>query len=110
MENKRKIWDNCIEVGSVQKSDAIKITVSAAIRDGVKYINLREFYKRKKDDVWMPGRDGITIPLLRPIKDGAEMIKPYEGLIRAMSRAADTLEDMELIDEENAVYAVEREK
>ena len=51
MAEQKRIWDNFKEIGEVRKSDSIKFVIAAAIRDGVKYINIREFYKRKRDEV-----------------------------------------------------------
>ena len=110
MAEKKRIWDNFKEIGEVRKSDSIKFIIAAAIRDGVKYINIREFYKRKKDEVWMPGRDGITIPLVVPVNNGADRLTPYSEMAELISKAATELETMELADEEHAVYITKKEK
>ena len=78
----KRIWDNYQEVGEVQKSDSIKFVIAAAIRDGVRYINIREFYLRKKDGVWRPGRDGITVPIKIPIKRELRLYSHTTFLIR----------------------------
>ena len=110
MAEKKRIWDNFKEIGEVRKSDSIKFIIAAAIRDGVKYINIREFYKRKRDEVWMPGRDGITIPLVVPVNNGADRLTPYSEMTELISKAATELETMELADEEHAVYITKKEK
>ena len=111
MEAKQKrIWDNFREIGEVQKSDSIKFVISAAIRDGVKYINIREFYIRKRDNVWMPGRDGITIPLVAPIMQGTARITPYATMSDLIAKTVAELEGMPLVDETHAVYAPKKEK
>lgn len=110
MAEKKRIWDNFKEIGEVRKSDAIKFVIAAAIRDGVKYINIREFYKRKRDEVWMPGRDGITIPLVVPVNKGADRLTPYSEMVELISKAATELETMELADEAHAVYITKKEK
>ena len=110
MAEKKRIWDNFKEIGEVRKSDSIKFIIAAAIRDGVKYINIREFYKRKRDEVWMPGRDGITIPLVVPVNNGADRLTPYSEMAELISKAATELETMELADEEHAVYITKKEK
>lgn len=110
MAEQKRIWDNFKEIGEVRKSDSIKFVVSAAIRDGVKYINIREFYKRKKDAVWMPGRDGITIPLIVPINEGKEKLAPYSEMSVLFSKAATELDIMPLADDEHAVYITKKEK
>ena len=110
MAEKKRIWDNFKEIGEVRKSDSIKFIIAAAIRDGVKYINIREFYKRKRDNVWMPGRDGITIPLVVPIEQGKARLTPYTEMIDVINKAVAELETMELLDEEHAVYIEKKEK
>lgn len=110
MAEKKRIWDNFKEIGEVRKSGSIKFIIAAAIRDGVKYINIREFYKRKRDNVWMPGRDGITIPLVVPIEQGKARLAPYTEMIDIINKTAAELETMELLDEEHAVYIEKKEK
>lgn len=109
-DTKKRIWDNYKVIGEIKKSDSIKIVVAAAIRDGVRYINLREFYIRKRDMVWKPGRDGLTIPIMIPVNQGTEMLKTYEGLIPLLAGAAKELETMPIEDENNAVYMEKKEK
>lgn len=105
----KKIWDNYKVIGEVKKSDAIKLVVAAAYRDGVQYINIREFYIRKRDNVWMPGRDGITIPVIIPVNQGKEMVHTYIQLGDLMSKAVATLTIMPMEDEENAVWYTPKE-
>lgn len=103
-DNLKKLWDNYAAVGEVKKSDKIKFVIGAGIRDGVRYLNIREFYYNKTEEVWKPGRDGITIPLKTLINNGTETIEPYKDFIEALEKASDTLSNMALEDEENAVY------
>lgn len=106
----KRIWDNYKVIGEVQKSDAIKFVIAAAIRDGVKYINIREFYNKKSTGEWKPGRDGITIPVIVPINKGATLIKPIEGISGLLSQALEELSTLPIADEANAVYMVEKVK
>ena len=106
----KRIWDNFIEIGEVRKSDAIKFVIAAATRKGYRYLNIREFYHRKKDGEWVPGRDGITIPLIAPLNKGEEFISPYKDLIMMMATAADTLKEMDLINEDNAIWAETKQR
>lgn len=110
MPEQKRIWDNYKVIGEVRKSDAIKFVVAAAIRDGVKYINIREFYKRKRDEVWMPGRDGITIPLVVPISKGTARLAPCSELTVLIAKTAAELDTMPLADEAHAVYIAKKEK
>lgn len=102
---KKRIWDNFEEIAEVRKSDGIKFVIAAATRQGFRYINIREFYIRKRDGVWMPGRDGITIPLVAPLDKGKTFIKPYKDIIDALQKAAEAAEVMELMNEEKAIWA-----
>ena len=108
-EKGKRLWDNYKVIGEVKKSDSIKIVIGAGVRDGVKYINLREFYMRKRDGVWNPGRDGLTIPLAVPVEQGTKVITPYTELISELLKAVESLETMELYDEANAVYLPKKE-
>ena len=106
METKmKKIWDNFEEVAEVRKSDSIKFVISAATREGFRYINIREFYLRKKDGVWKPGRDGITIPLKVGINKGEKFIEPFLDIIQALTKASSVAKSMELMDDNKAVWA-----
>lgn len=106
----KRLWDNYKVIGEVQKSDKIKFVIGAGIRDGVRYINVREFYYRKRDDSWNPGKDGITIPLKVPVQNGTKIIMPYMDLISLFTDTAEVLETMELADENNAVYIERKQK
>ena len=66
--------------------------------------------QRKRDEVWMPGRDGITIPLVVPIEQGKARLTPYTEMIDVINKTAAELETMELLDEEHAVYIKKKEK
>ena len=104
----KRLWDNYRVVGEVKKSDKIKFVIGAGVRDGVRYLNIREFYHTKKDDAWKPGRDGITIPLKVPIEKGTKIIEPCPLFISVMQEAIETLEGMALSDPEHAVYAPQK--
>ena len=106
----KRVWDNYKVIGEVQKSDRIKYVVAAAVRDGVKYINIREFYLKKSEQVWKPSRDGITIPLAIPIEEGTKIIEPYWGLVDMITATMRYAKDMDLYDEANAVYYVKEDK
>ena len=106
---KKKIWDNYKVIGEVRKSDAIKFVVAAAYRDGVQYINIREFYIRKRDNVWMPGRDGITVPIIIPVNKGTEMVETFPAFMELLHKAAKELSTMPMEDAENAVWYTPKE-
>lgn len=104
VEEKKRLWDNYLVVGEVQKSDKIKFVIGAGVRDGVKYLNIREFYYTKYDSAWKPGRDGITVPIRVPIEKGTKIINPFEEFISTLHDAVGVLDGMALSDINNSVY------
>ena len=104
MATAKRIWDNYVDLFEVRKSDRIKFVVAAATRDGFRYINIREFYLRQRDQEWRPGRDGITIPLKAPVEKGKKMIYPAGDMMDAIRKAMEYVETMELSDPEHAVW------
>lgn len=106
----KRIWDNYRVIGSVQKSDRIKYVLAAAARDGVKYINIREFYFKQKTQEWKPGLDGITIPIVAPIQKGTKFISPYKGLIEMLPKIAEYLSTMPIQDPEHEVWYYPKEE
>lgn len=106
---RKRIWDNFVEIGEVRKSDGIKFVIAAATREGFRYINIREFYMRKRDGVWRPGRDGITIPLRAGLNKGEAFITPLDDLMKVITEAANHAATMELMDPEHAVWSEPKE-
>lgn len=104
-EKKRKVWDNYRVVGAVRKSNKIKLVVGVGCRDGVRMINIREFYNYR-DRGWKPGRDGIVVPLKVPVDKGTKINTPFTDLLQVLMEAVEVLQDLPLEDEENAVYAI----
>lgn len=108
----KKVWDNYIEVTSVQKNERLKFIIAAGTRDGFRCINIREFYYVKRDDVWKPGKDGIVIPLTSPLKrtrkpdpnQPVEMIQPMKDMLVALQEAIQVATTMPLEDEDSTLY------
>lgn len=106
----KKLWDNYIVVSEVRKNDRLKFVLAAGTRDGYRCLSIREFYRRKSDKTWLPGREGILIPLKSPfygeIKDNRNpsMIEPLYDLMAALPEAIKVVETMELHDPENAIW------
>ena len=106
----KRIWDNYRELFEIRKSDKIKFVVSAATRDGFRYINIREFYLRQRDMEWRPGRDGITIPLKMPVDGASKMIYPAGDMLDAIRKTMEYVETMELSDPANEVWFPPKEE
>jgi hypothetical protein len=106
----KKLWDNHVVIGEVRKSDRVKTVIAASIRDGVKYINLRDFYQRQSDMEWRPAKDGMVISLVYPINNGQTLLEPYKDFITLIAEAAKVLQDMPLYDENNVVMVKRKER
>lgn len=106
----KKIWDNYEEIGEVRKSDNIKFVIAAATREGFRYVNIREFYFRKRDGQWLPGKDGLTLPVLMPIDKGTNVLKPVEAMLSMLTTASNAALGMELADDNKAVWYTPKEK
>jgi len=106
--SKKLIWNNCKRIGEVKKSNRTKVVVELVARDGVKYINIRGWYIRKRDNEWKPALDGIAIPIEIPIDD--KLAKPTEGLLELIQEALAQAEDFPIEDEANAVWAESKKK
>ena len=105
---KKLIWNNRKKIGEVKKSNRTKVTVELVARDGVKYINIRGWYIRKRDNEWRPALDGIAIPIEIPI-DG-KLARPMADIMEMISTALDMAEDFPIEDEANAVWAESKKK
>lgn len=110
----KKLWDNYIEVGEVQKNERLKFVIAVCARDGYRCVNIREFYYVKRDNVWKPGRDGILIPITMPLtktkkpdpNNPPKMLHPMEDLMALLPKVIETAKEMPLDDPNNAIYAI----
>lgn len=114
----RKLWDNFEEVAIVPKTDRLRFVISAGTREGYRCVVIREFYHRKADDAWMPGRDGIMIPIAAPLgktkkpdpNNPPKLIYPMQEMLLALQQAADIAMNMELDDPDKAVWLMPKVK
>lgn len=108
----KRLWDNFEEVAVIQKNDTHRFSIAACTRDGFRCVLVREFYLRKRDNQWMPAKDGIMIPLMYPLgrskkpdpDNPPKMIYPMQEFVSAMAQAIETARDMELANPDNAVW------
>lgn len=98
----RRVWDNYKHLGEVLKSDRTKLVFELVARDGVKYLNIREWYCRKTDNVWRPSLKGLSIPIAIPVGDEIEM--PVNILAEIAQEAIDLSSQFAIQDEENEVW------
>lgn len=90
----KRIWDNYRDIGEVRKTDGLKIVVSLAARDGVKYVVLREWYLKKSEGIWKPSLDKVRIPIAVPIEGSVK--QPLSGLTSALAEAMELSKEFEL--------------
>lgn len=108
--NMTKIWDNYRLLKDVRKTDATLISIGLAVKDGVKFITLREFYLKKTTNEWKPSTNGLNIPIDQPLKDGVTVIQPLDGILVAISEVLKEADAFALYDEKNAVYIPKKSK
>lgn len=102
-----KMYDNYRPIADIRKSTRKCIRVAIGTRDGYRYVILREFYKSRTSDGWVPGREGMIIPLTGVIfseDDPPKFINVCETLFNTCIEALHEAETMELYDKENALY------
>ena len=99
---RKKIWDNCMLIGEVPRTEGGKFKIELVARDGVKYVNIRLWYKRKTDNEWKPSATGISIPIAIPI--GMEVKRPAAEMLELIKECLEKAEDFPLEDENNAVW------
>lgn len=107
---KKKIWDSYKEVAVIQRTEAIQVHIALAAKDGAMYVNLREFYLRKRDGEWRPGFNGMSFPVLMPIKQGTEFLTPCACMIEGLQAALTASLTFPIYDEATAVYIEEVKK
>lgn len=106
----KRLWDNYQVVAEVQRSTNRKFVIAACTRDGYRSITVTEFYYRKSDCTWQPNRGGILIPIKCPdfsnmTDDGLPtMMEPLNEFMKAIAKAAEVAETMELADPEHSIY------
>lgn len=107
MSKRKKIWDNRKVIGEFHRTASTKIVVELTAKEGVKYVNVRTWYKTRTSDNWLPSRDGIIIPIEHPVKktDGSvEIMKPITEVVNLIKQAVDQSAEFAIEDEANAVW------
>lgn len=102
------IWNNCKHIGDVHKSPWTKYKVELVARDGVKYINIREWYMRKKDSKWFPSSKGVVIPIAIPIEGVVQ--EPLQAVLALIKTTLNEAKSFKIEDHENTVWSVPRNK
>ena len=64
----------------VKLTDATKVVISSFKGDeGVVFLNVRKFYKKKSNETWMPDRQGIVLPYAKSKRVIKTMIECYKN-------------------------------
>ena len=112
-EKRRKLWDNYVKLHEVRKDHRNKLVIYAGARDGYRCLVIREFYYRKRDDTWCPGRDGIIVPLKAPIAlpdKPSAFLMPLKKLVELLPECIEFISTMPLHDPANEVWYEPKEK
>lgn len=110
MAEMKRVWDNFETIGEVKKTDRVKFVVSAAARDGYRYVVIREFYFAAKSGMWHPAKDGVMIPLMVPLKNNGGTITPAMDLFKLYKEAMLHASKMDLMNEDNMVFIERKQK
>ena len=111
----RKVWDNYQVICEIPKTNKLKFVIAGGIRDGWRCLIIREFYFRREDSAWRPGRDGLIIPIKSPLYeekvDGVpKFITPLYDMLKALTEATKYLEGMELYSQEHEIWILPKVK
>lgn len=104
MAERKRIWDNYKVICRVRKTDNIHYEFAAAVRDGIRYINIREFYLRKRDGVWRPGMDGLTIPVISRLNNGTAKYHTLANFVKALTITKKEALELPIYDSTHSVW------
>ena len=100
----KRIWDSYKNVSALTKTEFLELRFAVCARDGVKYVRIAEWYKRRSDGVWKPSRDGLSIPVEVPIKEGTEIISVFPEVLKHLQALMPEIEKLPIDDDDTAVY------
>ena len=106
-ERRIKFWDNRVHIGDAMKSSHNKLSVEIVTREGVKYVNIRGMYKKKRDASWGYEMSGCSVPIAVPM-DG-KVVSPARDLANLIMEALSKADDVALVDEDNAVWKIKND-
>lgn len=107
------VWHNFQEICEIQKTSHLKYVLAYAAREGIRYLNIREFYKKKTTGEWKPSMNGIAIPLVMPLLGAEQKIELLDVLAPfrdALENALVDLPNFAIYDEANIVYKEVKQK
>lgn len=104
----KKLWDNCKFIGEIQKTAKTKLRCELVARDGIKYVNIRQWYFKNSDGTWKPGLEGLAVPVMVPI-DG-EIVNTANNLVDLINQALDQADTFAIQDPLHEVWYTPKEK
>jgi hypothetical protein len=68
----------------VSDSKAYRIELIRMEKKGPVFLSIRQLYKTKKNPEWMPGRNGLTLPVAEGEDGKSEARRVIKGLVKAL--------------------------
>lgn len=103
------MFTNCVEVGQVHKTPNSKFVFKILCQNGMKYIQIKEWFKRTNEAEWYPGTRGITLPLSQPELEGYSQTI-YDDTLHMLLESKKVSDTVELDNPENYIYRKTREE
>ena len=105
------VWDTLEPITAIQKYDSTYLIFKAAVRDGIRFVNITEAtYSKSTGNLHYRRGGGISIPLRVPIKGGTEIIEPIKEFIEAFNQTVAAHENVPLEDPETRVVITKEVK
>lgn len=108
------VWENNKFIVEIPKTEHLKYVLSFTAREGIRYLNIREFYFTKRAGEWRPSLNGLAIPLMMPVaqeEDGSlKIFKVLEHFPAIFEKALKELPDFPLSDPDNVVLRPPRKE
>lgn len=67
--NMQILFDNHEYLYEVRTTVNTKYKIGISVKDGIKYLNIREFYRKHGAEYWSPSNRGILMPYNKRVKD-----------------------------------------
>ena len=100
--NLKRVWDNFVVIGEVPKSDTYMYRVSIAMKEGIRHIFIRGYYRQSARCQWRATPGTLTVPICLPI--GTERTFPWKNLRIMIERAIVESRRLPIEDIDNAVF------
>ena len=105
------VWENYLEIGHLVKSSYKRIHIGVGCKDGVRQINIREFYMNKKTSEWKPSLYGIAVPIEINVEltpDVFTKAYPAKEFMAMLQEALDKGSTLPLYDADKLVYQMRK--